>query len=212
MWYNKLPNRAMFYLDEIGTIPKIESLEMAFSAIRSRRVSIVAIIQSFAQLERNYGKEGSEIICDNCQDTLFGGFAPISQSAEKLSQALGEKTVMTGSISKGKNDPSRSLQMTGRRLMTPDELRSLPKGTFVLMKTGRHPMHCKLPLFLKWGIRFEQEYEMPPAQVGRVQYANKRELLQAIREKYPPPRTPRRPRPVAAEPIPYREGGEDNEA
>lgn len=63
----KLPNRVMMFLDEIGTIPKIESAEMMFSASRSRRVSIVAIIQSFAQLEKNYGKEGSAIIIDNCQ-------------------------------------------------------------------------------------------------------------------------------------------------
>ena len=66
----KLKNRVMFYLDEIGTIPKIESLEMAFSAVRSRRCSIVAIIQSFAQLQKNYGKEGSEIIIDNCQGAI----------------------------------------------------------------------------------------------------------------------------------------------
>ena len=63
----KLPNRVMMFLDEIGTIPKIESAEMMFSASRSRRVSIVAIIQSFAQLEKNYGKEGAAIITDNCQ-------------------------------------------------------------------------------------------------------------------------------------------------
>lgn len=181
----KLPNRAMFYLDEIGTIPKIDSLEMAFSAIRSRRVSIVAIIQSFAQLERNYGKEGSEIIEDNCQDTIFGGFSPISNSAEKLSQALGEKTIMTGSVSKGKNDPSRSLQMTGRRLMTPDELRSLPKGDFIVMKTGKHPMRTRLRLFLDWGIRFEKEYVVPQQDIRQVEYANKRMLEQAIMEKYP---------------------------
>lgn len=63
----KLPNRVMMFLDEIGTIPKIESAEMMFSASRSRKVSIVAIIQSFAQLEKNYGREGSAIIIDNCQ-------------------------------------------------------------------------------------------------------------------------------------------------
>ena len=63
----KLPNRVMMFLDEIGTIPKIESAEMMFSASRSRRVSIVAIIQSFAQLEKSYGKEGAAIIIDNCQ-------------------------------------------------------------------------------------------------------------------------------------------------
>ncbi len=44
---------------------------MLFSAGRSRRISMVPIIQSFAQLQKNYGKEGSEIIIDNCQDILF---------------------------------------------------------------------------------------------------------------------------------------------
>ena len=46
----KLKDRIMFYLDEIGTIPKIDSIEMMFSASRSRRLSIVSIIQSLAQL------------------------------------------------------------------------------------------------------------------------------------------------------------------
>ena len=69
-----------------------------FSAGRSRKISIVAIIQSFAQLEQNYGKQGMEIITDNTQLTVFGGFAPNSQSAEVLSKALGEQTVLSGSV------------------------------------------------------------------------------------------------------------------
>lgn len=64
----KLKNRCVFFADEYGTIPKIESAEMMFSASRSRRLQIVPIIQSFAQLEKNYGKEGAEIIVDNVQD------------------------------------------------------------------------------------------------------------------------------------------------
>ena len=132
----KLKNRVMFYLDEFGTLPKIESAEMMFSASRSRRMSIVAIIQSFAQLDKNYGKEGGEIIVDNTQITIFGGFAPNSESAETLSKALGTKTVQSGSVSMGKDQPSQSLQMMERSLMTADELKSLPKGTFIVMKTG----------------------------------------------------------------------------
>jgi len=53
-------------------------------------------------------KEGAEILTDNCQDTIFGGFAPQSQTAEVLSKALGSRTVLSGSISRGKNDPSQS--------------------------------------------------------------------------------------------------------
>ena len=49
----RLPNRVMFYCDEFGTFPKIEGAEAMFSASRSRRISIVAIIQSFAQLNKN---------------------------------------------------------------------------------------------------------------------------------------------------------------
>lgn len=145
----KLKNRCVFFCDEFGTLPKIESAEMMFSASRSRRLQIVPIIQSFAQLEKNYSKEGSEIIIDNTQLTIFGGFAPNSSSADILSKALGNRTVMTGSVSRSKNDPSQSLQMIERPLMTPDELKSLPKGNFIVMKTGCYPMRVKLKLFFK---------------------------------------------------------------
>ena len=176
----KLPNRVVIFGDEIGTIPKIESLEMLFSAGRSRRVSMVPIIQSFAQLQKNYGKEGSEIIVDNCQGVLFGGFAPNSESAEILSKALGNKTVLSGSISRGKHDPSQSLQMIGRPLMTPDELKSLPKGHFILAKTGCHPMRVELRLFFKWGIEFEEEYEVEQHVARPVSYADRLEVEQEI--------------------------------
>ncbi|OLN30109.1 VirD4-like conjugal transfer protein, CD1115 family [Desulfosporosinus metallidurans] len=180
----KLKNRVMFFLDEIGTIPKIESAEMMFSASRSRRMSIVAIIQSFAQLEKNYGKEGASIIIDNCQDTLFGGFAPNSESAEILSKALGSKTVMSGSISRGKNDPSQSLQMIQRPLMTTDELKTLPKGNFILAKTGFYPMRTILKLFLKWGITFNKVYEIEEKSARKVAYADRRELEQEIIKRH----------------------------
>ena len=116
----------------------------------------MGIIQSYGQLERNYGKEGCSIILDNAQDTIAGGFSPAGDTAEQVSRQLGEQTVMTGSVSRGKSDPSRSLQMMGRRLMTPDELKSMPKGQFIVMKTGRRPMLSKLRLFLDWGITFTE--------------------------------------------------------
>ena len=172
----KLNNRVVFYWDEVGTIQKIESAEMMFSASRSRRVSIVPMIQSFAQLNKNYGKEGAEIIIDNCQDPIFGGFAPNSESAEVLSKSVGNKTVMSGSISRGKNDPSLSLQMIQRPLMTADELKSLPKGNFIVSKTGTHPMRTKLKLFLKWGITFEEPYESEENSARKVAYADKQEI------------------------------------
>lgn len=174
----------MFYCDELGTFPKIEGAEAMFSAGRSRKISIIAIIQSFAQLEKNYGKQGMEIITDNTQLTVFGGFAPNSQSAEVLSKSLGEQTVLSGSVSHGR-DKSQSLQMIGRPLMTVDELKSMPKGQFIVMKTGTHPMISKLKLFFKWGIFFEDEYRLPDKTARTVSYKERDELIRDVEVKYP---------------------------
>ncbi|MDE6953176.1 MAG: type IV secretory system conjugative DNA transfer family protein [Erysipelotrichales bacterium] len=180
----KLKNKVIMYLDEIGTIPRIESIEMMFSASRSRNISIVAIIQALAQLEKNYGKEGASIIVDNCQDTLFGGFAPNSESAKVMSENLGYKTVLSGSVSKGKNDPTQSLQMIQRPLMTTDELKSMPKGYFILMKTGIHPMKTVLKLFKYWGIELNQPFIHEVIQQRNVEYADIYKLEEVLKMKY----------------------------
>ena len=177
----KLQNRVVFYCDELGTMPPFDILPL-FSAGRSRKLTLVPIIQSLAQLEKNYGKEGAEIIADNCQDTIFGGFAPNSQTAETLSKALGSRTVLTGSVSKGKDSTSQSLQMAERALLSPDELKNLPKGNFIVMKTGTHPMRTKLQLYFKWGIKFEEPYQTPERAQREVYYAGKEELLMNIKK------------------------------
>ena len=180
----KLPNRVVFFCDELGTMPPFDILPL-FSAGRSRKLTLVPIIQSLAQLEKNYGKEGAEILTDNCQDTIFGGFAPNSQTAEVLSKALGNQTVQSGYISKAKDGVNQSLQMVSRPLMSSDELKAIPKGSFIVMKTGTNPMRTRLRLFLDWGISFGDAYQTPEHGQRKVYYADRRELEAAILKKYP---------------------------
>ena len=119
-------------------------------------------------------------------DIIFGGFAPNSNSAEVLSKALGSRTVMSGSVSRSRNDLSQSLQMIERPLMTPDELKSMPKGQFIVMKTGFYPMKVRLKLYFDWGIQFDEQYTVSENGNRKVAYAEKNELLQAIILKYHP--------------------------
>ena len=179
-----IPRKIIMYLDEIGTIPPIQSIEMMFSASRSRNISIVAIIQSLAQLEKNYGSEGAKIIIDNCQDTLFGGFAPNSEMAKIFSENLGTHTVQSGSINRGKNDPSQSLQMIERPLMTPDELRTMPKGHFILMKTGIHPFKTILRLFIYWKIKLDKEYQVNERIRKEVDYVDIKKLENILKKNF----------------------------
>lgn len=181
-----LKDRVMFYMDEFGTLPAISSAEMMYSASRSRKLSLVSIIQSYKQLEKNYGQEGADIIKDNCQVTIAGGFAPTSGTADEISRSLGSRTVMTGSVSRSKNDPSQSLQMTERPLMTADELKSMKKGNFIVMKTGTHPFISKLKLFFKWGIDFDTEkYEVEDKGTRKVHYTNKDVIEEAVLDAFP---------------------------
>ena len=78
--------------------------------------------------------------------------------------------------------------MIERPLLTPDELKSLPKGDFIVMKTGVHPMRVHLKLFFKWGIEFDDEhpYTVPDQGNREVKYADKKEIQDGILEKYPP--------------------------
>ena len=192
-----LKDRVMFYMDEFGTLPAISSAEMMYSASRSRKLSLVSIIQSYKQLEKNYGSEGADIIKDNCQVTIAGGFAPTSGTADEISKSLGSRTVMTGSVSRSKNDPSQSLQMTERPLMTADELKSMKKGNFIVMKTGTHPFISKLKLFFKWGIDFDTEkYTVEDKGTRKVHYTNKdiieENIMDAFPSVYSPPVRPSR--------------------
>lgn len=74
--------------------------------------------------------------------------------------------------------------MMQRSVMTADELKSLPKGNFIVAKTGAHPMRTKLKLFLKWGITFEKPYEVEEKAARKVAYADKREIEEEIIRRY----------------------------
>ena len=131
----------------------------------------------FSVADENGGKLKNRVVlfCDE-----FGTMPPF----DVLSRALGRYTVQSGSISRSKGENSQSLQMAERALMTPDELKSIPKGNFVVMKTGSHPMKTRLRLFLDWGITFDEPYQMPEHGQRKVYYAGRQELEQAIQNAF----------------------------
>lgn len=93
---------------------------------------------------------------------------------------MGTQTVLSESISKsaGRDGSNRTLQMIERPLMTVDELKSMRKGHFVVMKT-------RLKLFFKWGIKFEEAYVIEEQAERKVLYADRAELDAEILKKFP---------------------------
>jgi type IV secretion system protein VirD4 len=186
---NKLDKRVIFYLDEYGTLPKFDNSQDMFTAGRSRNIFLFPMLQSLAQLQQKYGREGSEIITDCCQNAVFGGLAPLSKSGEDLSRALGNQTVQSGSVSRSggmdRSNSSRSLQMVQRPLLTAEEIKTLEQNKWILMKSRCHPLISIMKRYNEWGIELDCPFQMTEDSARRVKYADKDELRNAVLKKYP---------------------------
>jgi type IV secretion system protein VirD4 len=76
--------------------------------------------------------------------------------------------------------------MMGRSLMTTDELKSMPKDTFIVTKTGAYPMKTIMRLFFKWGISLDENYILPKSVIREISYADRVAIETIIVKKYPP--------------------------
>ena len=66
----------------------------------------------------------------------------------------------------------------------------MPKGQFIVMKTGAHPMKVKLKLFFQWGICFGVPYTVPDKGNRPVAYAGKNTLAKPSRKSTRPRKNP----------------------
>lgn len=112
--------------------------------------------------------------------TMFSGFAPQSKDADELSKALGNRTIMTGSVSSNKmgGNVNKTLQMMQQPLMTPAQIRALKRGQFILMKTGMRPARLTLHFFSELGIEYQKNtlYSAAKHTARTVEYASKASL------------------------------------
>ena len=69
-------------------------------------------------------------------------------------------------------------------MMTADELKALPKGIFVVTKTGFNPIKVKLKLFFKWEIEFEKTFILPLRNNKDIFYVSKEALMSTVYYKY----------------------------
>jgi len=180
-----LPKKVICFYDELGTIPKIEGLDAIFTASRSRNMTIVGILQGISQLNDRYGKDVAETMFNSCHDTIAGAFGPLSQDAEFISKQLGSRTAQTGSVTTdGKTgEQSLSEQMMEVPLMAPNELREMPRGEYVLLKTFCRSARTRMPLFTDWGITLEGKYHVSERAIREIEYMDVNELIGRLKKK-----------------------------
>lgn len=145
---DKMQNkRLLFLIDEFPALGNLSLVEKALAYIAGYGLKVLMITQSVNQLNKIYGKENS--ILDNCHSQLY--FTPNDKDTPKMiSDMMGNKTekVITRSGS-GMGLKNRSESYTGRPLMTPGEIRTLPFEEIILFITGHNPIHGKKIMWWK---------------------------------------------------------------
>lgn len=140
-----------FILDEFANCPPLvdPSIETMVSVARSRGMRFHLYIQSFAQLNSVYGKDIAQATLDNCGLCYLK--TNTDETAQTLSRMLGNTTLESNSInySLGLNvNGSKSTNLIGRALLTPDEIKQLHYKTIIFTSVG-HPVFRETVFYKK---------------------------------------------------------------
>ena len=135
----RLPVHVHFIMDEFANVALPDEFDKLFSTMRSREVSVSIILQNLAQLKALFEKQWESIVGNADELVYLGGNE--QGTHEYVSKLLGKETINldTYGQSKGRNGSySTNIQMTGRELMTPDEVRMLDNRYALLFIRGEY--------------------------------------------------------------------------
>lgn len=137
----RLPVHVHFVMDEFANVALPDEFDKLLATMRSREISVSIIIQNLAQLKALFEKQWESIV-GNCDEFLYLGGNEQS-THEYVSKLLGKETIDTNTYgqSKGRSGSySTNWQLTGRELLTPDEVRMLDNQYALLFIRGERPV------------------------------------------------------------------------
>lgn len=136
-----LPVHVHFCMDEFSNVSLPDDFDKILSVMRSRGVSVSIILQNLAQLKALFEKQWESIV-GNCDEFLYLGGN--EQSTHKyVSELLGKATIDTNTYGRtfgSHGNYSTNYQISGRELLTPDEVRMLDNRYALLFIRGERPV------------------------------------------------------------------------
>lgn len=160
-----LPIPVHFLMDEFSNVSLPDDFDKILSVMRSREISVSIILQNMAQLKALFPKQW-ESIAGNCDEFLYLGGNELA-THKYVSELMGKSTIDLNTYGKssGKGGSySTNYQLTGRELLTPDEVRQLDNRYALLFIRGEEPVKD-----LKYDIMKHPKIEKA-ADGGRAHY------------------------------------------
>ena len=151
----RLPVPVRVIQDEWANVPQPDSYPKVLATCRSYNIGIDIIVQNIQSIKARYRDEYQSII-GNCDTLLFLGGGNEPESLEFMSKLLGKETISirTRGQTRGRSGSSSiNDQLTGRELMTPDEIRRMPTREALLLIRGESPVRDR-----KYNIKKHPNY------------------------------------------------------
>jgi|TARA_R110002094_G_scaffold198717_1_gene170914 type IV secretion system protein VirD4 len=132
----RLRTPVLFLLDEFAALGRLEAVERAMGLMAGYGLQLWPILQDMSQLRDLYGERAGTFIANAGVQQVFG--VNDFETAKWLSQMMGQETTgyQTDNFKPG-DAPSISNNLTGRDLLTPDEIMQLRPENQLLRVQGQ---------------------------------------------------------------------------
>lgn len=144
------PNPPVYFLiEEAAALGRLGTIETAYGLMAGYGMQLHMIVQDFNQLADLYEKRWQTFIANSGVIQIFG--TNDLMTAEYVSRLCGTTTIESLSESSAEkraklfSDPgflSREDSLFSRKLMTPDEVRTMHPSTQILILSHAHPVTC----------------------------------------------------------------------
>jgi len=149
-WEERGTNGIAAYLDEFTNLGYIPGFAEFISTARSLNVGLFMAIQNFSQLNERYGKNDADTIKANAVTHLLLPGAGLEE-CKYYSERIGDTTVRTETVNRRGSGLSEEITSSEgearRRLMTPDELRTMPENQMLMLEAKSAPLLLTIKLY-----------------------------------------------------------------
>ena len=128
----KKQKRVFAFLDEFANV-YIPDFTTLITVCRKYDLNLICAIQDLQQLQHNYPKAEATILSNFQMKIVLAGLN--FESTEQISRLLGMATIV---------NEAKDNAMTGRRLLTADEIRTLKSDEAIVIYTNKLPMRLQM--------------------------------------------------------------------
>ena len=132
-------------LDEAANICPIADLPQLYSHYGGRGICVLTILQNYQQGSVVWGHDGMGALWSTATVKLIGAGIDDARFAEDVSRLVGDHDVATLSLSRDATGyVSRQVSLRRQRILGPEDVRALERGTALLLASGARPALVRL--------------------------------------------------------------------